>query len=365
MILIIKRKLLQKVYEIYCGTVYSLPKGYAPLPPLIIWLITYKCNLRCKMCGLYGEGGKLPDQKNELSFEEIKTVINDLRKGYQYLPYKPYIGFMGGEPFTFPYIFETFAYLKEKGFKYAVTTNFTLMNDEKIEKLLNVGVNDLRISLDGPDEIHDTIRNVPGTFKKVMINLRKIREDKRGKEIPVRFNCAICPDNIDYLKEMPAIAKEFNADLSFQHLTFIDEKHHRANSIFTKNVLEEELQMDLTTLRLSKNEVERIKLNISEVCNKAKELGVRVTFTPDLKIKEFDDYYFNLDNYTHSPYCNWPWGSARILPYGDVTSCMHYMFGNVKNESFEKIWNGSRARKFRKTLKKAKLFPGCIRCCKI
>jgi len=360
-----KRKLLEKGYGVYSKIAYNLPRGYSPLPPLIIWLITYKCNLRCKMCTFYGEGGKLPDIKQELSFEEIKKVIDDLKKSYRTMPYKPYIGFMGGEPFIHPHIFGIFQYLKDNGFKYAVTTNLALLNDEKIEKLLEIGVNDLRISLDGPEKVHDKIRNIPGTFNKVMTNLRKIQKDPRGKKIPVRFNSVICPDNIEHLEKMVDIAKEFNAHMSFQHLMFIDEPHAIANKNITKNMLGEELHMDATTMLLTKEQVEKAKQSIKAMLEKAKQMKVKVSFTPDLKIEEFDDYYFNLFGWTHSKKCMWPWGTARITPIGDVYSCMYYMFGNLKENSFKKIWNNEKARKFRTALKKVKLFPGCIRCCKI
>lgn len=364
MINIIKRKLLEKSYEIYTKVVYNLPERYIPLPPLIIWVITYRCNLRCNMCTFYGAGGKLPDLNYELPIGDIKAIIHSLKQTYEHYPYKPFFGIIGGEPFIHPHIFEIFKYLKYNGFRYAVTTNLVLLNDEKIAKLMKIGINDLRVSLDGPEEIHDQIRNLPGTFKKVMTNLKKIRSDETGNKIPIRLNCVICPENINYLADMPAIAKEYNADLSFQHLMFIDEKHEKANYEITQKLLGEEFSIDATKMRLSKNQVELAKVNIKKMFEIANHLDVKVSFTPNLKMKEFDEYYFNLDNYIHSRKCDWPWGCARITPYGNVNSCF-YTIGDLKTESFKKIWNGQRAGKIRTTLKNIKLFPGCIRCCKI
>src|SRR4030067_1878713 len=104
-----QRKISEQCYEIYRKIAYNLPNAYIPLPPLIIWSITYNCNLRCKMCPYYGEGGKLPDFKKELSLDEIKEVIDDIKRSYKYYPYKPYIGIIGGEPFIHPNIFEVLA----------------------------------------------------------------------------------------------------------------------------------------------------------------------------------------------------------------------------------------------------------------
>lgn len=316
------------------------------------------------MCTFYGEGGRFPDSKEELSLEEIKEVIEDIKRSYRHYPFKPFIGIIGGEPFIHPHIFEILKNLKDNGFRYAITTNLALLNDQKIANLLAIGVNDLRISLDGPKKVHDSIRNIPGTFEKIMINLQKIRSADNGNKIPIKFNSVICPENIEYLAEMPAIAKKFNADLSFQHLIFIDEKHEKINYKITKKLLGEELRVDATTMSLTEVQVDRAKINIKRMLETAKDLNVKVSFTPNLDTKQFDDYYFNLDSYTHSTKCDWPWGCARITPHGDMCSCF-YMFGNLKNESFKKIWNGIKARKFRKILKNIGLFPGCVRCCKI
>lgn len=354
----------EKSYEFYSKLVYILPSGYIPLPPLIVWVITNKCNLLCKMCSFYGENPQMPDSNNNLSIEEIKSIIDDIKQCYNYYPYKPYIGIIGGEPFVHPHIFEILRYLKDNGFKYAISTNLALLNNEKIEKLLDIGLNDLRISLDGPEKIHDLIRNVPDTFKKVMNNLNIIRSHKKGKNIPIRFNCVICPQNVEYLEEMPAIAKKYNASLSFQHLMFIDEKHNKLNSFITQKLLGEELHMGATSMRLTKIQVEIAKVSITKMILNANRLNVKTSFAPNLSIDEFDEYYFNLETYTHSNKCQWPWGSARIMPSGNLSSCL-YNYGNLKNDSFKNIWNGERAKKFRNVLKESKLFPGCIRCCKI
>ncbi|NJD54190.1 MAG: radical SAM protein [Candidatus Methanoperedens sp.] len=358
-----KRKTLEYAYNLFCFLNSKLPKGYSALPPVIIWFITYKCNLRCKMCGFYGQGGKIPDVQNELSFDEIKIVIDGLRKSYQFYPYKPYIGIIGGEPFIHPKIFEILEYLRKSGFSYSVTTNFVLLNEEKINRLVKIGINDLRISLDGPRDIHDEIRSARGTFDKMFNNLRYFRSI--DKKTPIRLNCVISPMNLSRIQEIIPYAKELDASLSYQHLVFIDDAHRNENTKISNNIFDEDMYVDATSMTLSKNDVALLNKKYIEITDECKRQYVQVSFMPDLSVNDFDDYYFDLSGYVHQERCFWPWGTARITPEGNIYSCMHYIFGNLRNSSFKNIWNNERARKFRYTLKTIKLFPGCIRCCKI
>jgi radical SAM protein with 4Fe4S-binding SPASM domain len=86
---------------------------------------------------------------------------------------------------------------------------------------------------------------------------------------------------------------------------------------------------------------------------------------PDLKINEIEKYYLNINSYVHSNTCTEPWVTARINNRGHLYPCMDYYYGDLKKETFKSLWNNEKARIFRKTLKKVKLFPGCVRCCKI
>lgn len=358
-----KRILIEKGYNLYCLLVSKLPKGYAPLPPVIIWLITYRCNLRCKMCSIYGQGARVPDVTNELSLEEIKAVIDDLNESYKFYPYKPFIGFIGGEPFTHPNIFEILEYLKKNGFSCSITTNFALLNEEKIDRLAKIGIKDLRVSLDGPKEIHDEIRSSKGTFDKTIKNLRYLRSC--DEKIPIRLNCVISPMNLNNIHEIIPYAKELDADCSFQHLVFIDKEHQDANKTVSKKLFDEEMYMDATSMTLSKNDVAQLDSKYYEIIEECRKQRVTVSFTPDLKPNDFEGYYLDISDYVHQERCFWPWGTARITPEGNIYSCMFYIFGNLRHGSFNGIWNNEKARKFRSNLKKEKLFPGCIRCCKI
>ena len=64
--------------------------------------------------------------------------------------------------------------------------------------------------------------------------------------------------------------------------------------------------------------------------------------------------------------CRIPWQRSMIMSNGDVViynRCIPYIAGNIKRDSFLNIWNGKAYRSFRQSLRQAKAFPICSRCC--
>jgi MoaA/NifB/PqqE/SkfB family radical SAM enzyme len=280
------------------------------------------------------------------------------------LPYKPFIGITGGEPFMKRDIIEVFNYLKKKNFKFSITTNFSIPTKKQISDLIDSGIQDLRVSIDGPEDIHNKIRGV-NIFKRVIDNLKFVRSHKKGKDLPIKLNCTISRANMHHIQELIGIASELKADLSYQFLEFVDDKHFHAHSKVSISKLGAYYPTKVDRGTLNKEETETIITQLNKAKKLAEEKGVKLLFTPDITDNnEIREYHLNI-NYLHTDACKFPWGAARINSYGDVFPCIDYIYGNLRKSSFSKVWNNKRARYFRRTLKKSKLFPGCIRCCKI
>jgi len=349
-------------HKIYSDIVYSLPYGYSPLPPLIIWNITMKCNLRCAMCPFYGKHAIPINTKDELSLIQIKGVINGIRRDYRRFPYLPFIGITGGEPFARSDMLSIFAYLKKRGFKFSVTTNFSLVDKEKIDRLMEIGVSDIRISVDGPEEIHNRIRGGP-VFGKIMENIKYVKSI--NPKMPIKLNCTISRDNFEHLDYMVNLAKQLGADLSFQYVQFLDKYHMDLHKKVITRLLGGYYPTKVDMDSFNEQEIDFLVSEIRQVKKLSREKKVNIYFTPELRMEEIKPYFLDLRGYRHSNKCVFPSSSARINSQGFVFPCIDYLYGNVKEKSFSEIWNSPRARTFRKTLKESKLFPGCIRCCKI
>lgn len=127
-------------------------------------LLTDKCNFKCPYCK-----GVRAECKGPLSLSEVKKTIDCG------LPIKN-IRFTGGEPTLYPYIKEVVFYAKEKGVeRIALSTN----GSNKLslyEELIELGVNDLSISLDACCESFGTkmCGGIEGMWDRVVQNIKDL-----------------------------------------------------------------------------------------------------------------------------------------------------------------------------------------------
>lgn len=129
-------------------------------PTSIHFSITSKCNLKCKQCDIWRN-----QQTKEVSTEEIKKAISDLKEWVG--PFT--LNISGGEPFMRKDIFEIIEYSTKKGVEVSITTNGSLINKNMADRILESGLKNLNVSLDGiKHQTHDYIRNQKGCFEKVM-----------------------------------------------------------------------------------------------------------------------------------------------------------------------------------------------------
>jgi hypothetical protein len=111
-----------------------------------------------------------------MSTDRIKKVISDLKDWLG--PFT--LNIAGGEPFTRKDIFEIINYSAKKGIEVSITTNGHLINKEIANKILESGLKNLNISLDGiTSKTHDYIRNKKGCFRKVIKAVNYLNQPNR------------------------------------------------------------------------------------------------------------------------------------------------------------------------------------------
>lgn len=166
--------------------------GSKPTGPVVIWNLIRRCNLTCKHC--YSISADT-DFKGELATNEIYTVMDDLKRFGV-----PVLILSGGEPLLRPDIFDISHRAKEMGFYVGLSSNGTLITEENIDAIANVGYNYVGVSIDGIRGTHDKFRRKEGAFDESMHGIRLCRE--RGIKVGLRFT--LTQDNA---AELPAILK--------------------------------------------------------------------------------------------------------------------------------------------------------------
>ncbi len=148
---------------------FGVRKPFVPGAPfLIVWDVTYRCNLRCKHC--YSTAGK--PWKDELNEEEAMKALRILADAGVTA-----IAFSGGEPLLRKDFFDLARTAKDYGMFVSVATNGTLLSKDVVRKLKECGVWFVQISLDGTKETHEKFRGIEGIYEKVIEGIRNCVEE--------------------------------------------------------------------------------------------------------------------------------------------------------------------------------------------
>lgn len=347
---------------------YKFLNGRSAYPEAFTLFLTHRCNLKCSMCGQWGYEGrlKIPAGKKdpeELPVEILENFLNDVAS------FKPHITLFGGEPLLYKDKIKLLKKIKDLGLHCLIITNGTLLK-EIAKELVEMKIDEISISIDGPSDLHDRIRGVNGAFKRIIEGVNEINrlKEENKQKIPIlNIVCTISHLNFNRLEEMLQIAKDIKANsLNFHHLIYIDEKtYEKHNAVFSSlfNAMSTDWKGFLYN-NFDKINIDVLFKQISAIKNRKENFAVN--FYPNFKDNEIKRYYTEADfiSTSYSTRCLSPWVVAYIYPDGGVCPCLTlgYSAGNIKNESFMKIWNNKSYREYRRAIKKNKGFPICPRC---
>ncbi len=218
------------------------------------------------------------------------------------------------------------------------------MTVQKHAELLVKWVDDIIVSLDGDESLHDRIRNIPGAFKKLKAGIQAIRTidphfQITGRSVIHRLNFRHWPGIIRAAKEIGLDSISFlPADVSStafnRELVWTEDRQHEI-------VLEEA-------------ELEEMKMITGSILEDFyDEFKSRFIVESPQKFQKIYYYYAAYYGLNPFPYkkCNAPWVSTVIEADGTVRPCFfHKAYGNIKNGSLDSIINSESAVEFRKKL---------------
>jgi MoaA/NifB/PqqE/SkfB family radical SAM enzyme len=158
--------------------------------------LTRQCKLCCRMC--YNAAGRaLP---NELTTHQFKALLDEMDAAGVFE-----VRFTGGEPTQRPDFFEILDYAIKKDFYVSLATN-GVWNLKLTQEICRRQIDDVIVSLDGPEEINDWFR-VGGSFKATLETIRSLKEAGFKK---VRINTVISHANWQEVEPLFQICKEYD-----------------------------------------------------------------------------------------------------------------------------------------------------------
>ena len=169
---------------------------------------TSLCNLRCIMCGRnYGKDAK---EKKHMNFDLFKKII-DQCKGKMELA----ILHAGGEPLLHPNIFDMIEYTREAGIGSWLSSNATVLDESKSEKLLKSSLNGLVLSIDGVTaETYEKIR-LGARFEVTKSNIIRFLDmhGRMNSDLLVTIQMIEMEENRHEVDEFVRYWSQFNANI--------------------------------------------------------------------------------------------------------------------------------------------------------
>jgi MoaA/NifB/PqqE/SkfB family radical SAM enzyme len=334
---------MQSLYQTY-NRYRSLQTDKIRTLPIVILMPHSSCNCRCVMCDIWKGNHNL----KQLEEADIRGLLGALKK-YQ----TRRVVMSGGEALLNPHFFWFCEILKREEIKISLlSTGLTIKkNADQLVKW----VDDIIVSLDGNQELHDTIRNIPGAFGKLREGILAVRAISpnfqiSGRSVIQRLN----------FRNWPAIiraAKEIGLDsISFLPADVSSSAFNRETP-WTGDRQQEVL--------LTETDLPELKEVIGSILDHFSEdfKNHFITESPQ-KIQKIYYYYSACYGINDFPYkkCNAPWVSAVIEADGSVRPCFfHKAYGNIKTGALDVIINSPDAIEFRKNLDMDKN-ETCLKC---
>jgi MoaA/NifB/PqqE/SkfB family radical SAM enzyme len=251
----------------------------------------------------------------------------------------------GGEPFMHPDILQILEHAKGLGIACGVNTNFTLLNEQTVDKLVALGLDHLTVSIwAGSAEIYKALHPNKSEedfyrIREMLTRLNSLKE--RAPDIKI-YN-VICNLNYRQIREMLEFARSTKCE--FVEFTVVDTMPGATDKLILspeegRCVLEQFKELRGEYIDPSNGLRPKI-LNLETFLRRVANL--------DAQTAQYDSNF--IDNMP----CYIGWLFARIMPNGDVNSCLkshRFPVGNIHRQSFQEIWNSSAQIYFRqKTLK--------------
>lgn len=201
-------------YEAYIGAV----KSRKTVVKALCLHIAHDCNLACKYC--FAEEGEYHGRRALMSYEVGKKALDFLiansgsRRNLE-------VDFFGGEPLmNWKVVKDLVAYGREqekihdKHFRFTLTTNGVLLNDE-VQEFVNREMDNVVLSLDGRKEVNDQMRpfrNGSGSYDLIVPKFQKLADSRNQEKYYIRGT--FTRNNLDFSNDVLHFA-----DLGFEQIS--------------------------------------------------------------------------------------------------------------------------------------------------
>jgi MoaA/NifB/PqqE/SkfB family radical SAM enzyme len=302
--------------------------------PIAILMPHSSCNCRCVMCDIWMGNAS----QQQLGREDIESLLDSFRQlGTRW------VVMSGGEALMNPNLFQLCRLLKDNGIRRISILSTGLLLKKYAAEVIE-GVDEVIVSLDGSEPVHDAIRRVPRAYGRLEEGVRAVKERRSdfpitGRCVIQRLNFADWPNIIDAardigLDQISFLAADVSTD-AFNRPELWDEQRRTEVNLYP-----EQLPMMRAVLETLTSDY-------------AADFENGFIAESPSKLWRIYEYYAAL--HAEGPFppvqCNAPWVSAVIEADGTVRPCFfHRPMGNIRDLSLLELVNRPEEIAFRRNL---------------
>ena len=325
-----------------------------------IVFVTYRCTSRCSTCNIWQRVHK-SFKDRELSPDAWTHVIEKLsRYGISTLEL-----FGGDVLLRKDAVFPMIQQCTQLSMDTCLPTNSNLLNQETAQKLVSDGLGTIYFSVDGIDDLHDTIRGVNGTFTRVrqaILNIAATRSRSRRNNPKIEVITTVSNMNIEQIENIVSELERFPLDsVSLQAMGEITEGDVERSTIEGISATPFFVSASGTTHLLSEEQAHFLKRTLKRL----RQPKSTIPFYLGLSHVE----PLHVETFTQGIFPPFPCHICRtvvtLTPYGEVVPCpffTDFVLGNLNDEnSLDSIWGNEKHRRFLRK-QRSGAFAVCRKC---
>jgi MoaA/NifB/PqqE/SkfB family radical SAM enzyme len=316
---------LKRFATLKTHTIYTLP--------IVILMPHSGCNCQCVMCDIW-RGNANPRLLTEADVAGLLDSL--LRLGTRW------VVMSGGEALLNPNLFRLCAMLRAAGLKITILSTGLLLT--RYARELVAQTDEVIVSLDGPEPVHDAIRRIPQVYRKLAQGVQAVRAINPA--FPVAARCVIQRLNFAHWPAIVNAARTLGLNsVSFLPADVSSTAFNRPqgwDTAQTADVLPDREQLP------------QLKATIEALIEvHAADFAAGFIVESPAKIRRIYDYYAAHHGLANFPpvRCNAPWVSVVVEADGAVRPCFfHPVQGNIRQAALPELLNGAQAVAFRRGL---------------
>jgi MoaA/NifB/PqqE/SkfB family radical SAM enzyme len=308
--------------------------------PVLILYPHARCNCRCVMCDIW-KGTSAA----ELTAEALESHIEDIER----LSVR-WVVFSGGEPLMHSDLYRLSELLRARNIRVSILSTGLLLR-RNASKIIR-HIDDVIVSLDGPEQVHDRIRRTAGAFSALREGASAIH--RLDPAFPISARCTVQRANFAYLCETAREARQLGlTSISYLAADLTSEAFNRPSPWS---------EARQTAVALRPEDILHLESEMRQLSSEWAGTGfvLESRYKLDRIIRHFRAHLELCE--PEAPRCNAPWVSAVIDAEGFVRPCFfHPVIGSLKTHTLYQVLNGFEAQQFRSSLR-VESNPICRRC---